>query len=67
MIAACTQILAGLKPDGDRSDELYHSDILFSRALAYSSKRDWDRAIADMTRAIELNPTNEGEGLPPKG
>jgi tetratricopeptide (TPR) repeat protein len=58
-IAACTQILAGLKTDRNRSDELYHSEILFTRALAYSSKGDWDRAIADMTRGIKLNPTSE--------
>ena len=24
--------------------------------MVYSNKRDWDRAIADFTRAIELNP-----------
>jgi len=49
-IAACTRILDGEQNDADRSN------VLTLRGNAYLDKKDWDRAIADFTSAIELDP-----------
>jgi tetratricopeptide (TPR) repeat protein len=51
-IKACTQIIAGKETKQTKSMALYN------RGWAYRNKGDYDRAIADYTRAIELDPKN---------
>jgi len=51
-IAACTRaISSGRLHDHDLAAEYYN------RGIKYSSKGDYDRAIADYTEAIKLDPT----------
>ena len=48
-IKACTRILAGKESHKDQANAFAH------RGSAYDNKGDYDRAIADYTRAIELD------------
>ncbi|MGP0090551.1 MAG: hypothetical protein ACLPKB_11430 [Xanthobacteraceae bacterium] len=52
-IAACTRII-------DASNEaLCHRFVAYhNRGMGYFAKADYDRAIADHTEAIKLDPTN---------
>ncbi len=51
-IKACTQIIDGKDTNQNKSMAFYN------RAWAYRQKGDYDSAIADDTRAIELDPKN---------
>jgi tetratricopeptide (TPR) repeat protein len=51
-IKACTQMLSGKETNKTKSQ------ILYNRAWAYRNKGEYDLAIADDTRAIELDPKN---------
>jgi len=51
-IASCTRII------GDTAETpANRAKAYFNRGLAYSSKKDYDRAIADYSEAIKLDPT----------
>jgi tetratricopeptide (TPR) repeat protein len=50
-IEACTQILAG------QESLRYQAIALSNRGLAHNNKGDYERAIADMTRAIGVDPS----------
>lgn len=54
-IRGCTQII-------DRGDATpnYIAGAYEARGLAYHRKRDYDRAIADFDKAIEINPEEVG-------
>ena len=52
-IAACDRAIACGKFDGDRLSELHNN-----RGVEYKSKHELDRAIADFSDAIKLNPKN---------
>jgi len=54
-IGGCTQIL-------DRRDATpnYRAGAYEARGLAYHKKRDYDLAIADFNKAIEINPDEVG-------
>src|SRR5216684_3591567 len=50
-IASCTRII------GDNAETAANrAKAYFNRGLAYSSKKDYDRAIADFSEAIRLDP-----------
>src|SRR3990172_2888598 len=51
-IKACTQLIAGKDSNQNKSI------VFYNRASAYVQKGDYDSAIADDTRAIELDPKN---------
>src|SRR5262245_25517146 len=51
-IKACTQMLAAKETNKTKSQ------ILYNRAWAYRNKGEYDLAIADDTRAVELDPKN---------
>jgi tetratricopeptide (TPR) repeat protein len=67
-IAACTQII-GKGPEGDKQLVVAYT----YRGIAYAAKGDNDRAIADYTKAIEIDPkyvlahTNRGNRFTAKG
>src|SRR5262249_32674896 len=50
-IAACTRIIQGRSESAKDSAIAHHE-----RALSYKSKGDFDRAIADLSEAIRLDP-----------
>jgi tetratricopeptide (TPR) repeat protein len=50
-IAACTRIIQG------RGETAKDSAIAHQRQLAYRNKGDFDRAIADFSEAIRLEPS----------
>src|SRR5215467_8804804 len=52
-IAACTNII---NTAGENVE--IRAGALYSRAQAYLAKREYDRAIADLDRVIELDPNN---------
>ena len=54
-IRGCTQII-------ERADAtpIFIAGAYEARGLAYHKKRDYDRAIADFDKAIELNPDKVG-------
>lgn len=53
-IASCTRII------GDTAETpANRAKAYFNRGLAYSSKKDYDRAIADFSEAIRLNPKQQ--------
>ena len=52
-IAGCTTIIES----GRESQEILYS-VYVTRGYAYSGKRQYDLAIADFTRAIQLKPDN---------
>lgn len=54
IIAACTPIAEDRQEDPEVSTDAY-----FNRGLAYSRKGDRDRAMADYSEAIRLNPKNK--------
>src|SRR6187431_386504 len=49
-IAACTRAIDA----GGRSKSM--AAVYFNRALEWNAKKDFDRAIADYTEAIKINP-----------
>src|SRR5216684_4899573 len=53
VIPACTRLI-----ETEKLDPKDRSAALSSRATAYWRKHDYDRAIADADKAIELNPKN---------
>ena len=67
-IAACDRAIASGKFDGDLLSELHNN-----RGVEYKSKHELDRAIADFSDAIKLNPknllaySNRGNSLVDKG
>ena len=54
-IRGCTQII-----EREDASPIYIAGAYEARGLAYHKMRDYDRAIADFDKAIELNPDKVG-------
>ena len=64
-IDACSDLLALVDKD-PTTDSDFKSVTYHNRGLAYGNKGDFDRAIADFNKAIELNP-NSNEAYNSRG
>jgi tetratricopeptide (TPR) repeat protein len=57
IIRGCTEVING-RPD--LSQRLILPVVYHRRGTAYASKKEYDRAIADYTKAIEIDPQHVG-------